>query len=175
MLSDLEIRESVQADCIALEAMYPKAFPEEDLLPLVRDLLRDPSIAMSLVGVIDGLVVGHGLFTKCAVVESGVNASLLGPLAVTPEWQRRGIGSSIVREGLTRMEDAGVQLVCVLGDPAYYERFGFAAETSVEPPYRLPAEWRDAWQSQCLGDTVTQCHGRLSVPRQWARPALWAP
>ena len=175
MLSGLEIRESIQADYVALEALYAKVFPEEDLLPLVRDLLRDPSIAMSLVGVVDTEVVGHAIFTKCEVVGSGVNAALLGPLAVTPERQRRGIGRSIVCEGLTRLEVAGVQLVCVLGDPAYYARFGFAAETLVEPPYRLPTEWRNAWQSKYLGATVLQCDGTLSVPRQWARPALWAP
>ena len=97
-------------------------------------------VAISLVGTIDLQIAGHAIFTKCGVVGSGVKAALLGPLAVTPVWQRRGIGSAIVRAGLKRLEDADVNLVCVLGDPAYYGRLGFVPETLVEPPFRLPTE-----------------------------------
>jgi putative acetyltransferase len=109
------------------------------------------------------------------VVGNSVNAALLGPLAVAPAWQRQGIGSAIVYAGLRRLEDADVNLVCVLGDPAYYGRLGFLPESLVEPPFPLPAEWDGAWQSKTLGETTTLCEGKLSVPSQWRQPALWAP
>ena len=175
MLDELKIRESVQADASAIESLYPQAFPDEDLLPLVRDLLQRPVIAVSLVGAIDLRIAGHAILTMCGVVGSSVKAALLGPLAVVPAWQRQGIGSAIVRAGLQRLKDADVDLVCVLGDPAYYGRLGFAPETLVEPPFPLPVEWQGAWQSQYLDDTTSPCRGKLTVPPQWQQPALWAP
>ena len=155
------------------KSLYPKAFPDEDLLPLVRDLLGDGAVATSRVGVIDGQVVAHLVLTSCSVAESTV--ALLGPLAVAPQWQRQGIGSAIVRDGLRRLADTDVVRVCVLGDPAYYGRLGFLPETLIQPPYPLPAEWEGAWQSQSVGEYSISCPGRLSVPRQWQAPELWAP
>ena len=102
-------------------------------------------------------------------------AALLGPLAVAPAWQRRGIGSAIVDVGLQRLMNEDVGVVCVLGDPAYYSRLGFAKDTLIEPPFPLPDEWRDAWQSQYLDDTSAPCSGELAVPPLWLQPALWAP
>ena len=175
MSDKLKIHESIQGDATAIELLYPEAFPDEDLLSLVRDLSQDSMIAMSLVGTIDSRVVGHVVFTNCGVVGRNVKAALLGPLAVAPIWQRQGIGSAIVRAGLQRLQDTAVHLVCVLGDPAYYGRLGFVQESLVEPPFPLPAEWDGAWQSQYLDDTTMPCAGKLSVPSQWLQPALWAP
>jgi putative acetyltransferase len=135
MLDELQIRESRPDDSVAIESLYPEAFPDEDLLPLVRDLLNDTVVATSLVGTIDARIVGHVVFTRCGVVGNNVNASLLGPLAVAPAWQRKGIGSAIVHAGLRWLEDSDVNLVLVLGDPAYYGRLGFLPESAVEPPF----------------------------------------
>ena len=175
MTESLEIRETTQADGPAIESLYPEAFPDEDLVPLVRDLSQDPAITISLVGEIDSRIVGHAIFTFCGVVGSDIRAALLGPLAVAPAWQGRGIGSTIVRTGLQRLEDAGISQVFVLGDPAYYGRFGFLPESRVSPPYPLPAEWDGAWQSKLLRRTTTPSRGELDLPRAWRQPALWAP
>jgi putative acetyltransferase len=175
MVEKLEIRESRRNDSAAIESLYPEAFPDEDLLPLVRDLLNDAVVAMSLVGTIDTRIVGHVIFTRCGVVGNSVNVTLLGPLAVAPAWQRQGIGSALVRAGFRRMEDADVGQVFVLGDPAYYRRLGFLPEPSVEPPFPLPPEWDGAWMSRKLGEAAAPLAGRLSVPPQWLQPALWAP
>jgi putative acetyltransferase len=175
MSEKLEIRESKQADSAAIESLYPAAFPEENLLPLVRDLLNDAAVAISLVGMIETRIVGHVIFTKCGVVGNSINAALLGPLAVSPAWQRQGIGSVIVCAGLRRLENANINWVYVLGDPAYYRRLGFLPESLVEPPFPLPAEWDGAWQSQNVGEPTTRRAGKLSVPPQWLKPDLWAP
>ncbi len=171
----LEIRETAEVDTAAIASLYPEAFPDEDLLPLVRDLLKDYQVALSLSAVIDHALVGHVILTKCSVAGSEVRAALIGPLAVNPRWQRQGIGSALVRAGIQRLKAANLDLVCVLGDPAYYCRLGFAAETRVEPPYRLPAEWCDAWQSRYLDSSTLRSCGKLIVPRQWRQDALWAP
>ncbi|MGI9344549.1 MAG: GNAT family N-acetyltransferase [Gammaproteobacteria bacterium] len=175
MAEMLTVRESTRDDIAAIESLYPEAFPDEDLLPVVRDLLADTIVAMSLVGTIDTQVAGHAIFTKCGVTGSSISASLLAPLAVAPRWQRQGIGSELVRAGLRRLGGTGVQRVFVLGDPTYYRRLGFHPENRVEPPYPLPAEWDGAWQSQRLSESAASCEGTLSVPPQWRQPALWAP
>ncbi len=175
MSAEPEICESGIDDASAIESLYPEAFPDEDLLPLVRKLLRQPAIALSLVAIIDQEIAGHAIFTKCGISGSNVGAGLLGPLAVAPACQRRGIGSALVHAGLERLKSADAHLVCVLGDPAYYGRLGFEPERLVAPPYRLPAEWQDAWQSKLLSETNLRPSGKLTVPPVWRQPALWAP
>jgi putative acetyltransferase len=170
-----EIRESTGADAALIESLYLQAFPEEDLVPLVHSLLRDEAIRLSLVTTIGKEVVGHVMFTHCRIDENDTKAALLGPLAVKPAHQRQGIGSAIVNEGLRRLKEAGVTMVLVLGDPAYYGRLGFTADENVLPPYELPDDWAGAWQSQYLVASDSQVAGRLLVPVQWRQVALWSP
>ena len=162
-------------DLASIEGLYPDAFPDEDLLPLVRALLRKAAIVLSLVGIADRASVGHAVFTTCGIVGRADRVALLRPLAVTPARQRQGIGEAIVRAGLRRVEDAGTTRVYVLGDPAYYGRFGFEPDVGVAPPYPLPEAWRGAWQSLGLGGNGPRLRGELSVPQAWRQKALWAP
>jgi len=170
------IRPSNAGDEAGIRRLYPAAFPDEDLLPLVGDLLRAAPAILSLVATSDSQVIGHVVFTRCRVTGGDEDdAALLGPLAVAPAHQQQGIGGALVREGIRRVQEAGAVRVFVLGDPVFYERFGFAPESGVAPPYPLPAEWTGAWQSKDLGRGSMPREGRLSVPEPWRRPALWAP
>ena len=168
----MQIRESTSDDIAAILAVYPRAFPEEDLVPVVTELLEDTSITMSLVATADDRIVGNVIFTSCGVEGDDARIALLAPLAVAPDHQRQGIGSALVRDGLRRLQEAGFALVCVLGDPAYYGLLGFVPEKRVTIPYPLPAEWGDAWQSQHLGH-VKKFDGRLLVPSPWQHEELW--
>ena len=174
MAEELLIRTSESADLAAIEALYPEAFPEEDLLPLVRELLQETAMVISLMGVIDVQVVGHAIFTRCGDLGNGLKTALLGPVAVAQCFQRQGVGGGMIRAGFQRLEEEGVDRVFVLGDPTYYGRFGFQADSLVYPPYPLPEEWAGAWQSKPLGGSLQTCAGTLSVPAPWRHPALWA-
>lgn len=103
---------------------------------------------LSLVAVADGRVVGHVVCTRGSV--DGVPALGLGPLSVLPDRQREGIGAALMREVLARSEEYGEPLVALLGDPAYYSRFGFVPSTQcgIEPP---EAEYGDYFQVRTLG------------------------
>lgn len=103
------------------------------------------------------------------------SAALLGPAAVAPAWQGRSVGRDLVRFGLQRLKTENVAVVCALANPAYYGRLGFAPEVHVEPPFQLPREWADAWQSKCLDEAAAPCVGKLAVPPPWMRRDLWAP
>jgi len=167
------IRRSTASDETALERLYAAAFPDEDLLPLVRDLLADGVAPLSLVAVRHRPLMGHVVLTRCGVPGRAEQVDLLGPLAVDPSGQRQGIGGALVREALRVSKADGTVQVQVLGDPAYYRRFGFRPDDDLAPPYRLPTGWRAAWQSLRLLDGRPPLQGTLAVPRPWRRPALW--
>ena len=141
----------------------------------MHELLSEEDGVLSLVAICDGRLVGHVAFTMCGIAGSNETIGLLAPLAVTPRFQRCGVGSALVREGLNRLRSEGATQVYVLGDPAYYGRFGFEPDASVAPPYDLPEEWQSAWQLLHLQGDKASLEGRLSVPKPWRQPALWAP
>ncbi len=175
MTDAIEIRESVLNDISSIEKLYPEAFPDEDLRPLVAELLKNPPVVLSLVGIIEASLVGHVMFTTCRIDGKEDKVALLGPLAVVPAWQRQGIGSTLVGAGLERLKKDGTSRIYVLGDPAYYARFGFLCEISVTPPYSLPEEWHDAWQSLNLRIDLPPISGKLAVPEPWRSQSLWLP
>lgn len=173
MIDCLRIRASTPGDLAAIEALYADAFPQEDLLPLVQDLLKHEDDVLSLIGTVSASLIAHVMFTKGGVGGNRLHVALLGPLAVAPVWQRKGAGSLIVRDGLQRLRHDGIGHVFVLGDPEYYGRFGFTPETNVAPPYPLPAQWKGAWQSMHLGDAAAISPGTLQLPELWRHKKYW--
>jgi len=171
----IEVRATVAADAPDLEALYEAAFPEEDLLPLVRRLRREVPGILSLTATMGGRLAGHIIFTPCGVGRSDDGVALLGPLAVTPSRQKLGVGRLLIRAGLEQLAEANVRRVLVLGDPAYYGRFGFLPEYSILPPFDLPAAWTAAWQSIPLAADAVRIEGKLRPPAAWLQAALWAP
>jgi len=101
---------------------------------LVDALRAAGQAAISLVAEEAGAMVGHVMFSPLRDPESCL---ALAPLCVRPDRQRRGIGSRLVRDGLERARDEGWRAVFVLGEPAYYERFGFRPGTAAafKTPY----------------------------------------
>ncbi len=176
MAAEGVIRESLPGDWGRLSELYRAAFPQEDLLSLLDALLNGTPGVISLILSHEDSVVGHIALTPCSLAESKGPAALLGPLAISPGRQRQGLGSVLLRAGLERAGQQGLTRVFVLGDPAYYGRFGFVAEPSVQPPYDLPREWEGAWQSLSLDETAPPPgRDRLSVPPAWRKEELWRP
>ncbi|MDQ3695792.1 MAG: N-acetyltransferase [Chloroflexota bacterium] len=120
----MKIRDETPADFTAIRAVVNAAFPGPAEARLVDRLRADGDAVYSLVAVEDVAVVGHVMFSR---MTAPVRALGLGPLAVAPGRQRTGIGRRLVHSGLARARDDGWEAVFVLGDPAYYQRFGFTA------------------------------------------------
>src|ERR1035441_10146144 len=97
---------------------------------LVDRLRSDGAVIVSLVAVEDCDIVGHILFSDLLIEtdQAVLHAVSLAPMAVAPKFQRRGIGSALVRHGLAVCLERGKSVVVVLGHPEYYPRFGFSTE-----------------------------------------------
>lgn len=99
------------------------------------DTLRDAvSTFISLVAVREGDVVGHIFFSPVTIESDGsqFTALALGPMAVLPAYQRQGIGTKLVREGLKECRRIGHDVIVVVGHPEYYPKFGFVPASGME-------------------------------------------
>ena len=110
-------------------AFRPMAFSDGTEPAVVDRLRRRGELALSLVAESDGAVVGHVAFSPASVRPSDVSGwYALGPVAVDPPLQRTGIGAALIDEGLRTLRERGARGVVLIGDPAYYGRFGFVGD-----------------------------------------------
>jgi putative acetyltransferase len=121
------IRHERSEDANAIRFVLEQAFGESNEADLVERLRHRGAFTLSLVAVQENEVVGHILFSPVTIESAGssFNAIGLGPMAVLPPYQRKGIGSQLVRIGLEQCRQAGHEIVLVVGHPEYYPRFGF--------------------------------------------------
>jgi predicted N-acetyltransferase YhbS len=122
------IREEKISDVAAREALLDEAYGAARFAKASERLRerRLPADGLSLVAVDHGRLVGTvRLWNVTAGPEQP--ALLLGPLAVHPQERNRGIGSALMRRGIARARLAGHGAILLVGDAAYYGRFGFDA------------------------------------------------
>lgn len=92
----------------------------------IINALRDANaLTISLVAEVDGHVVGHIAFSPVTISDGSQNWHGLGPVSVLPEYQKQGIGKSLIHKGLSLLKALGSKGCVLVGDPHYYERFGF--------------------------------------------------
>lgn len=175
MPNNVVTRETEAQELPQILALYPSVFPDEELRPVVSRLLEGEAEVLSLAAFEGDAPIAHVLFTLFNGERHRGAGALLGPLGVSPGHQGQGLGSALVTNALERLDAIGVRQVFVLGDPAYYGRFGFQPERQVSTPYPLPEQWTDAWQSMLLSGRMPFASGRCPLPAPWMDPALWRP
>lgn len=171
------IRRETAGDAGAIRAITAAAFarsgqPPGQIAPeatLVDELRASPAWrpALSLVAATPaGERIGHVVCTRGHVGQAPVLA--LGPLTVRPDSQRRGVGSALMHAVLGAADALGEPLVALLGDPAYYSRFGFRLSTDYQI---LPARphWRPHFQVRVLTAYQPSVHGTFSYPEPFDR------
>ena len=92
---------------------------------IINALRNANALTISLVAEVDGRVVGHIAFSPVTISDGSPNWYGLGPVSVSPEYQKQGIGKSLVNEGLSLLKAMGGKGCALVGDPAYYQGFGF--------------------------------------------------
>jgi len=131
----IAVRDEAPDDVAAIRAVNDAAF-DQPLEGRIVDALRSHgAVRLSLVAEVEGRVVGHLLFSP--VTSAGGEGLGLGPMAVTPDQQRRGIGAALIEAALARLRAAGFPFIVVLGHHEYYTRFGFVPASR----YGLRCEW----------------------------------
>ena len=117
---------------------------------IVEALRVDGALSLSLVADVDGRIAGHVAFSPVRVGDGTERWYGLGPVSVAPRDQRNGVGGALIRAGLSELAERGALGCVVLGEPAYYRRFGFRHS----PGLRfgdVPAEY---FQALAFGDGV---------------------
>ena len=106
---------------------------------LVGDLRAAGALTISWVALVEEEIVGHVAVSPVEVEKSESGWFGLGPLSVVPEFQRRGIGGRLMTATLAELRARGARGCILVGDPAFYTRFGFVADGTFTMP-GVPAE-----------------------------------
>ena len=129
MIVRLEHKEDIDAIRALTETAFKTAPHADGTEHLIIDRLRAAgALTLSLVAEADGVVVGHVAFSPVTVSDGSAGWYGLGPISVDPSRQGEGIGGKLIHEGLERLKALGATGCVLLGDPAYYSRFGFAPD-----------------------------------------------
>lgn len=137
------IRHEVPADIPAIAELTTAAFAKAEHsdgteAAIVERLRAAGDLALSLVAIEDGELVGHVAFSPIRIEDAADGWLGLGPVSVSPRHQRRGIGTALIREGLRELEAEGALGCVVLGNPEYYRRFGFEHDVELRYPDAPP-------------------------------------
>ncbi|CBA16463.1 N-acetyltransferase [Xanthomonas albilineans] len=152
---ELLLRAERAADTAAIEALTLVAFfrvahSRHDEQRVIERLRADAALTVSLVIEHEGYIVGHIAASPVTLSDSSRGWYALGPLSVGPGHQRQGLGTRLVREALAQLQALGAAGCVVLGEPAFYARFGFRQE----PGLILPGVPVEGFQALCFGDRL---------------------
>jgi putative acetyltransferase len=144
----LVLRPETPDDIPGLQAVEEAAFARRTEAALVDMARQRGRSALSLVALQEDRLIGHVLFTPMTLEPPcpGLQGLGLGPIAVLPEYQKTGVVSRLMQAGLEHVRRLGVGFVVLLGDPAYYSRFGFTPARS----FGLSSDYGDGDEFQAL-------------------------
>src|SRR5580698_3590632 len=160
-MMNMKIRLETSDDSLSIEVVTVSAFLDAPHTShteqhIVNALRKAGKLALSLVAESAGSVVGHLAISPVSVSDGASGWFGLGPISVTPEHQRRGIGSRLMREALSILRGQGAAGCVVLGEPGYYRRFGFQADQNLVLP-GVPPEY-----FQAISLNSSRPHGTVS-------------
>ena len=121
------IRPEKPADIPQIHRIETKAFGRREEADLVDRLREDGALWLSQVALLLGKIVAHAAYSLVSIGE-GENQwrfPALGPIAVAPDYQRRGIGAALMQAGIEAVRGASYGMIFLVGHPSYYPRFGF--------------------------------------------------
>ena len=140
----MNIREEKPSDIEKIWEVNTDAFGTKDEANIVNALRSSGCAYISLVAETEDKVVGYILFTPVELSGNQNNLKIVGlaPMAVSSQYQNKGIGSKLVKAGLERCKSLGYDAVVVLGHPNYYPKFGFipSVEFGIKSEYEVPDE-----------------------------------
>jgi len=130
------IRKERKSDIEAISNITKRAFENHPYSKnteqfIIKALRAAGALTNSLVAEIDGKIVGHIAFSPVTFADGSKGWYGLGPISVLPDYQKQGIGRRLVNEGLGMLKDMGAEGCVLVGEPKYYERFGFRSPSGL--------------------------------------------
>ncbi len=166
------VRQETAQDYDSIRRINEQAFGQLDEAFLIEKLRKrdDFNPDLSLVAVKNNIVVGHILFSPAKVISplrKEHEIAALAPMAVFPDFQKQGIGSILVEEGLKQLKKQGYNAVAVLGHPAFYQRFGFssASKFEIKCPYECPDE--AFMVNELAPGSLSEVEGVVEYPKEF--------
>jgi predicted N-acetyltransferase YhbS len=149
---DIFIRQERPEEYSTTEEMVKEAFLHEEYSDKKEHLLVNkirksdafiPELSLVAINQSDE-VVGHILLSKITIVDHDkvADSLALAPVSVAPSFQKKGIGSQLIRAALQKAKELGYPSVIVLGHKDYYPKFGFkkASLWNIRSPFEVPDE-----------------------------------
>jgi putative acetyltransferase len=153
-VSAITIRDEQPGDEATIHDMVRRAFigrpyadgDEQDVIDRLR---ADGDLLLSLVAEAKGAIIGQITFSPAILANGDEGWVVLGPVAIDPAHQGKGLGRRLIEAGEAMMQERGAKGITVLGDPAIYGRFGYATGTAMW----LAGDLAWAFQVKSLSDT----------------------
>jgi putative acetyltransferase len=158
----ITVRQSRKSDETAVAVVQTEAFGRTTEATLTLTLIAARLRTISLVAECNAHVVGHILFSE---IVAPVKSLALAPLAVLPEYREMQVGTSLVREGIVRARKLGYDAVFVLGDPDYYQRFGFSG--ALAGPFEVPWKGPNFMALEIREGSLAGKAGKLVYPAEF--------
>ena len=141
-----EIKDYEEVEKVIEESFKTAEFTDNDEHNLVRRLRKSAEFIkeLSLIAEDNNKIVGHILLTKAFIKNNNRECETLAlaPLAVLPDYQKIGIGKSLINKSIERARELGYKSIVVLGHEHYYPKFGFkkAGDFGIKAPFEVPEE-----------------------------------
>ncbi len=140
------LRGEKQTDFDDIYELNKLAFGTDAESKLINELRKTRNYikGLSIVLLIEEKIIGHAMLTHAHIANRGrrFGCLALGPMAILPEYQRRGYGTKLLEEALLRAKECGYKAIVVLGHSEYYPKFGFipASNKNIRTRFNVPAE-----------------------------------
>lgn len=146
----MNIRSERTEDIDAIFAIHASSFEGDQEALIVDDLRASGELLCSLVADRGGVLLGHVAVSKASMVKVDMAVAAIGPIAVVERCRRQGVGSALMEAAISWLDAHRFGLTVLLGDPAFYQRFGFKPAA----PAGLRCTWTttEAFQMRCLTD-----------------------
>ncbi len=137
----ITIREERSSDLKTINEINDLAFGQPQEALVINKIRASGAEILSLVAEIDDRVVGHIFFSPAEIEynDEKIVGMGLAPMAVLPEFQKKGIGKALINESLNILNKKQTAFIIVLGHPAYYPKFGFERASK----YGIKCQWQD--------------------------------
>ena len=139
-----KFRQEEPGDQLAIRRVNEKGFGGSEEADIVDALRKRNAVVLSMVALDNDSIVAHVLFTEVVIMQEDLQFKGLGlgPMAVLPSHQRKGIGSQLLQIALDKCRHISYYFVVVLGHPEFYSRFGFspAKQHGINCEFDVPDE-----------------------------------